>query len=75
MRIITARVPGAARLARLPELTKMARHRLKWFDYYRARGHNAALTCRYFGISRQTLRYAQGQAAPPGGLAGNFHNI
>jgi len=55
MRIITARVPGATRLARLPELTKMARHRLKWFDYYRSRGHNAALTCRYFGISRQTF--------------------
>jgi transposase InsO family protein len=28
---------------------------LKWFDHYQARGHNAALTCRYFGISRQTF--------------------
>ena len=33
----------------------MARQRLKWFDHYWARGHNAALTCRYFGISRQTF--------------------
>ena len=65
MRIITARVPGATRLARVPELSKTARQRLKWFDHYRARGHNAALTCRYFGISRQTLRYAQGQAFLP----------
>ena len=43
----------------------MARQRLKWMDYYEARGRNAALTCRYFGISRQTLRYAQGQAVLP----------
>ena len=55
MRIITARVPGAARLARLTELSKMARQRLKWMDYYRAHGNNAALTSRYFGISRQTF--------------------
>ena len=55
MRIITARVPGASRLARLTELSKMARQRLKWMDYYRAHGNNAALTCRYFGISRQTF--------------------
>ena len=55
MRIITARVPGAARLARVPELSKMARQRLKWMDHYWAHGKNAALTCRYFGISRQTF--------------------
>jgi len=55
MRIITARVPGALRLARLLELSKMARQRLKWMDYYRAHGNNAALTCRYFGTSRQTF--------------------
>ena len=55
MRIITARVSGAARLAGVPELTRMARQRLKWMDYYEAHGRNAALTCRYFGISRQTF--------------------
>ena len=55
MRIITARVSGAARLARLPELSRMAKQRLKWMDYYKAHGGNAALTCRYFGISRQTF--------------------
>ena len=32
----------------------MARQRLKWMDHYRAH-RNAALTCRYFGISRQTF--------------------
>ncbi len=49
-------LPGAGRLAKVPELSKAARQRLKWFDYYRAHGQNAALTCRYFGIARQTLR-------------------
>ena len=38
-----------------PELSRDARRRLKWFDYYRAHENNASLTCRYFGISRQTF--------------------
>ena len=33
----------------------MAKQRLKWMDCYRDHGENAALTCRYFGISRQTF--------------------
>ena len=33
----------------------MARQRLKWMDYYQTHGENASLTCRYFGISRQTF--------------------
>jgi len=48
-------LPGAGRLASIPELSKQARHRLKWFDYYNSRGQNARLTCRYFGISPQTF--------------------
>ncbi|MGH9377002.1 MAG: helix-turn-helix domain-containing protein [Terriglobia bacterium] len=28
---------------------------MQWFDCYQAHGRNAALTCRYFGISRQTF--------------------
>jgi transposase InsO family protein len=28
---------------------------LRWFDHYQAHGRNIALTCRYFGISRQTF--------------------
>jgi len=56
MRIISGVVPGASRLARLQvELTKKARQRLKWFDYYQARGNNARLTCRHFDISPQTF--------------------
>jgi putative transposase len=49
-------LPGASRLARLQvELSKKARQRLKWFDYYNLHGHNARLTCRYFGVSPQTF--------------------
>ena len=56
MRIISGVVPGASRLVRLQvELSKRARQRLKWFDYYDSRGCNARLTCRHFDISPQTF--------------------
>ena len=49
-------LPGASRLARLQvELSKKARQRLKWFDYYDSRGQNARLSCRHFDISHQTF--------------------
>lgn len=38
-----------------PELSKVARQRLRWMDYYRQCQGNASLTCRYFGISRPTF--------------------
>ena len=56
MRIINGVIGGASHLARLQvELSKRARQRLKWFDYYNSRAHNVRLTCRYFGISPQTF--------------------
>ncbi len=56
MRIISGVVPGASRLARFQvELSKKARQRLKWFDYYNTRSNNARLTCRHFDISPQTF--------------------
>jgi putative transposase len=36
------------------ELSREAQVRLSWMDFYRQTG-NAALTCRHFGISRQTF--------------------
>src|SRR5215472_700592 len=36
------------------ELIREARTRLAWMDFYR-RTRNVALTCRHFGISRQTF--------------------
>lgn len=47
-------LPGAAGLARLPKLSKEARQRVKWFDFYRTHG-SVSITCRYFGISRKTF--------------------
>ena len=46
---------GCNHLARAPKLSQRARQRLKWFDHYSSHDHNARLTCRYFGISPQTL--------------------
>jgi len=48
-------IPGYGRLANIPVLSRKARQRLKWFDYYESHNHNARLTCRYFGISPQTF--------------------
>lgn len=50
-------LPGAsfvASLSRRTEISKEARKRLGWFDYYRKTG-KARLTCRYFGISPETF--------------------
>ncbi|MEE9199036.1 MAG: helix-turn-helix domain-containing protein [Dehalococcoidia bacterium] len=68
MKNIRATVRGVKRLARHQEPCREARRRLKWFDYYRAQGKDATLTCRYFGISRQTL-YRWKKRYNPGDLA------
>jgi transposase-like protein len=45
----------SARLATIGvELSRAAQVRLGWMDFYRKTG-NVALTCRHFGISRQTF--------------------
>ena len=54
MSTIAYTLPGAASLARIPTLTKEAKRRLAWFDYYHNH-QNVAQTCRYFGISRKTF--------------------
>jgi putative transposase len=56
MNIYGSMIPGAKRLASIPvELSKGARQRIKWFDYYHSHNNNARLTCRYFGITPQTF--------------------
>lgn len=47
-------LPGAARIARLPTLSKVAKQRLAWLDHYHRYG-NGRLTCRYYGIPPKTL--------------------
>ena len=54
MRIINRTIRGASRLREV-ELSKKARQRLKWLDYYQTHGHNGRLTCRHFDISPQTF--------------------
>src|SRR5712692_8908385 len=46
-------VPGGNTLLRLvgKRLSREARRRLQWMDFYARHGHNARLTCRHFGIS------------------------
>jgi len=47
--------PRSARLKNVGvELSRAAQVRLSWMDFYR-QTKNVALTCRHFGISRQTF--------------------
>ena len=56
MRIVSGRPPRSRYLERgAAELSREAQKRLQWFDHYQWHGRSAALTCRYFGISRQTF--------------------
>jgi putative transposase len=56
MRIFRGIPPGSQRLSkRTADVSKEARKRVKWFDYYQANGRNARLTCRHFGISPDTF--------------------
>jgi len=48
-------LPGAERLARLLAISKEAKRRLRWLDWYSSHGRNASLTCRHFGISPDTF--------------------
>ena len=38
-----------------PDLSRQARSRLRFLDFYRSHGSNVSLTCRHFGISRPTF--------------------
>lgn len=57
-------MPGAVSLARIPaRLSKEARQRIKWFDYYQ-KHKNISQTCRYFGISRKTFHKWKNRHSP-----------
>ncbi len=60
MQVRDGELPRARQLARTgKELSREARVRLDWMDFYR-RSRNVARTCRHFGISRQTFYRGQG---------------
>lgn len=68
MRMFRCMLPHTQRLAKMgQEISKSARLRLQWMDYYRGHGENASLTCRHFGISRQTF-YRWKRRYDPGDL-------
>jgi hypothetical protein len=53
---IRHKLPRAGQLARSgQEVSREARARLAWMDFYRTRGRNAALTTRRCGISRKAF--------------------
>ena len=55
MQIHNGELPRGRQLARTgKELSREARVRLQWMDFYR-RSQNVARACRHFGISRQTF--------------------
>lgn len=57
MRIVSNSLPAISSLGRHPikAISRDARRRLAWFDYYDSHSRNASLTCRRFGISRTTF--------------------
>jgi transposase-like protein len=55
MRVFSLNIPKAAARLRSIELSREARHRLRMMMWYDEHGRNAALTCRHFGISRDTF--------------------
>jgi len=44
-------LPRASQIARISILSKAAKKRLSWLDWYVSHGRNARLTCRHFGLS------------------------
>ncbi len=55
---------GSRGLRKIPDLSREAAKRLKWFDFYQSHGRNARLTCRHFGISAQTFYRWKGRYKP-----------
>ena len=55
MRIVDSTASRAKALGKHRELSREGKKRLSWLDYYEGHGRNASLTCRHFGISRQTF--------------------
>ena len=48
-------LPGTKQINRIVALSREAKVRLSWIDWYHSHGKNAHLTCRHFGISPDTF--------------------
>jgi len=75
MRVFGLNIPTSVSSVRAVELSREAKHRLRMVQWYDEHSRNAALTCRHFGISRDTFyRWLRRfQASGPGGLEDGSH--
>ena len=66
MRIVSNVTGAMLHLARQPTapLSRDARARLCWLDWHARHGHNVSLTCRRFGLSRETFYRWKRRYAP-----------
>ncbi len=48
-------IPGLASVRPTTTLSREAKQRLRWVDYYHAHRNNARLTCRHFGVHHRTF--------------------
>lgn len=48
-------IPGLSSIKPVITLSKTAKQRLKWIDYYHSHGNNARLTARHFGIAHRSF--------------------
>lgn len=48
-------LPGTKQIGRIVALSREAKQRLSWMDWYHSHKQNARLTCRHFGISPDTF--------------------
>ena len=48
-------LPGSEYILRVKSISKKAKRRLEWIDWYNFHGKNAQLTCRHFGISKSVF--------------------
>lgn len=70
MRVFGLNIPKSISAVRALELSRQAKQRLKMIEWHQEHGTNVSLTCRHFGISRDTFyRWLRRfQEAGPGGL-------
>lgn len=61
-------VPKLGRVRSTTTLSKAAKQRLKWMEFYESHGRNARLTCRHFGLSPDVF-YRWKRRYQPGHLA------
>lgn len=48
-------LPGAARIAKITNISDEAKARLKWINWHMSHGSNVRLTCRHFGIAHRSF--------------------